>query len=418
MTQSIDEILAGLPARTTACAQTTKFDTPALPHPADRSTARGVDRGQQDGQDIFPPVQNRYQVLDLLDEVRSYIKPKITDSAMAVLKAHLSVLPEGPITHDMLLISYAKTETIQRRAKISCPRTRHRCEQRLAGVGVIELKRSNNCKRRPSQKRRSQVVDAYGVDLRPLFRRLPEFQKLKQEIELEEEAKQNIADEIKHQICELQQTACELFGSLPKRLSEFVRLVANALRRVSLTSSDMGKLKEAIEDECSALFVHEEPQEMAPAPDELTAGNDAESKTSQEHILADKTSVPGGQNVRHKESSKTNTESCARLSDAQRTFTQVWHSCSSIVSMYEHPPSSSKSLAGVILEFSGFLGLRHNQALTTLQAWGPCNMLLALDYIASRIDRIAQPAGYLSSMLRKWRNGEPVAAGRIRPGKF
>jgi replication initiation protein RepC len=82
---------------------------------------------------------------------------------------------------------------------------------------------------------------------------------------------------------------------------------------------------------------------------------------------------------------------------------------------YPKPPEREREAARVLFEFSSFIGLGQQVVLKALSTFGWEGLFIVVDYLAERTERLKHPEGYLSTMIRCFERGEPVAGGSVQP---
>ena len=367
--------------------------------------------------DLLPPrpregsfVVDRWKALQLVKDVRKQLG--IGPREIAVLQAHLSVLSPGPIKASDLLMSYAEVQGILDRAGCMCERRLRRGEKTLEAAGLITRRISANGRRFPVRDGKGTVIDAYGIDLRPLFLRIRELEGMREKMREEEAYRKALKTRISSRISDLKRRSLEAAGAVPDYLQQLAERVRSALRRAAITLAEMRSLEAEIEAVANDDQLGDLPTSTPVAHGKITCED-----TSNTGFPADRQAVDGGQSVRHIESPRkdnTNPPGSERRAGGPNPLA-AWRSCTSLVEMYPEEPRSERDIAVRIVEFSGFLGLRQHQALDALRCLGTARMLLILDYLATRVHAITHPGAYVDAMLRKWKAGQAIAGGRVAP---
>lgn len=350
---------------------------------------------------------DRWDLLSLVTTLRRDLG--LTDRDVMVLRAHLTVLPQGPLLPSGVNVSFMSvTEILERACGMDARRFR-RGEARLEQVGLIRRHLSANGRRFPERDRTGKIVHAYGIDLAPVFDMYPRLIKLRQEIEAERAAirqrknalSARLQDAIRHIISS---------GQVLPDWAEAVRIsVRNALRRTRATMADLDALEADIDQVTSQAEERTIETTVAdrmapcPAPHEATP----EISVPQVRQAAD-----DGQTVRHIESKPKDLNKEPSTFDPRRIH-HTWLKASSLREFYPDVPLTERDLAGVLIQFSSFIGLGQTTMLKALGILGWEHCILVIDYLSGRTADIAKPERYLTSMLRNYQAGQPIAAGRV-----
>ncbi|WP_280520691.1 helix-turn-helix domain-containing protein [Phaeobacter sp. J2-8] len=110
---------------------------------------------------------DRWELLSLVTGLRKELG--LADRDVMVLRAHLSVMPHGPLDPAGLNISFMSITNILERACGMDERRFRRGETRLEQAGLIRRQLSGNGRRFPERDKSGRVVNAYGIDLAPLL---------------------------------------------------------------------------------------------------------------------------------------------------------------------------------------------------------------------------------------------------------
>ena len=165
-----------------------------------------------------------------------------------VLRAHLTVLPAGPLRPDQLNLSFMKVSEILSRACAMEERRFHRGEVRLEAAGLVLRRLSANGRRFPERDSSGQIIGGYGIDLRPLLSSLDELAEIRDRIEAEKLAlrqkRNHVSARFQNILRELYATAREL----PSHVAEFKERLRNALRRKTTTLKDLERLEAEVAD--------------------------------------------------------------------------------------------------------------------------------------------------------------------------
>ncbi|MBT9385101.1 hypothetical protein KM176_14620 [Pseudooceanicola sp. CBS1P-1] len=320
-------------------------------------------------------IVDRWEVLQLVKDTAR--QTGLGEREVAVLAAHLSVLTKGPVRADQLLISYAQVAGMLDRANCMDERRFRRGEARLEELGFVTRRLSGNARRYPVRDSSGRIVDAYGIDLRPLFLRLEELLALRAE-GAEETCRRNaLRSRISAALSAQRRTLEARLGALPADIRTLHQDLRNLLRRAGTSEAELRGALRALEDL---------------APPALPA------ESAAPEVLPDSSSADAGQSARHSEpQEKEYTRSEPQpASDLHR----LWPSLPEVAALYPSPPRDAPSLLKVIFEFSGFLGLRKTSLVASIREAGPERTLCFLDRMAARLDQIRQPDSYLASLSR------------------
>ncbi len=334
-------------------------------------------------------ILDRWQVLQLVKDTSRALG--LGEREIAVLAAHLSVLPKGPVRANQLLMSYAEIGGLLERANCMDERRFRRGEARLAEIGLVTRKLSGNGRRYPVRDGRGQIVDAYGIDLRPLFLRAAELEEIRTRLAEEDARRRALRSRISARLSALRREGAE--AALPC-LDALQRLCRRA--RASLC-------------------------ELAAAERQLDAAEAGlEQATSDPAPQPDRQAAIAGHSVRSKESPEKETIKPARESDIWK----LWQASPRLAAYFPDPLRDRDDLLRRILDFLGFLGVKGSSAVEALARIPIPDMLRLLEMLLGRLSRIDNPAAYLRSMLANYdgpergsaRNGRQYDRGHNRGG--
>jgi replication initiation protein RepC len=376
----------------------------------------------------------------------------IGDREIAVLGAHLAVLPKGLVSARDLLMSYAEVAGLLERANGMDERRFRRGEARLEEVGLIQRRLSANGRRFPQRNAVDEVVDAYGIDLRPLFMRADELRHWHNQVQEKSRRRTALATRISSLIAEIRRRLEKRLGSAPDVLIEFAQRARAITRRKTATIEELLALEAQIErmttelettgagatdrlqtsptvthgvkvgmhlESLAVVHVGEDGagDMTMPKKDTPTSLSELDAEPTPRRVanslLPDRTPADAGQIDRQSESHTKESYSSSR--DRKPGDIEVWNECKELNSMYPVPPKSLHELGGIIREFSRFLGLGLDQVERALPVLGVSGMVVSLDYLAGRIHQVNQPRAYLSNMVKRFQAGEVIAGGRVRP---
>lgn len=358
------------------------------------STARSQ-RGQVSfiaGQGLL----DRWSVLQLVKD-----SAKITgirEREIAILSAHLSVLPKGPVNPRNLLISYAQVTGMLDRANCMDERRFRRGEAKLEELGFITRKLSGNGRRFPVRDGQGSIVDAYGIDLSPLFARLSELRDSLQHYHEESAQKRAMQSRISARLSAIKRQAIAELGFLAESLSQQLAEFRNRLRRLNTSLRDLQQIEREVED-----LTPSNPVGRTHQPEQRTS-----ELRSETPIL----SADDRQTDRHIESpikEYNKREKTRSYIDPQT----IWTQCTALTQYYPEPPKSVNALVAVLYQFFGFLGLRQDSKEKAVTTFGILNTIRIAEYMARRGHSISQPDRYIQHMIEEYLKGNKVAAGTV-----
>ena len=375
---------------------------------------------------------DRWEVLQLVKDTATVLG--ISDRDIAVLGAHLSVLPKGPIKSGQLLMSFMQVSTILPRANCMEERGFRRSETRLEETALVARKLSANGRRFAVRDASGRIVDAYGIDLEPLFLRIGEFREIRARLEEERQRKRALISRVTARLTDLKRWSADHIGYVPDALSDLAALLRNQFRRKAITVLELCEAEAQVDaletkiipqTEKDALSTRtEEPPLPCPESALATVDMHVSPKLAFKHqskiprSMADKSTVDAGHTDRHIDSKRkeynkrhafSRPDQDLKFSDIQET----WSICMHINSFYTDSPETAQDLWNRVIEFSSFLGLGQANVLDVVAQIGWRNALLVMDYIAQKIAVIKAPQAYLAKMLDSYQRGHAIAAGRV-----
>lgn len=327
---------------------------------------------------------------------------------LLVLGALLSHLPcrdpktgaERPITPDMMLVVFAGNRALCDRANGMDERVLRRHIGRLIEAGLVVRRSSASGKRFPL-KRKGTIVDAFGIDLSPLFQRMEELREMaEQETELREEIRNLRARALSIRANLATQAVC---------LEERERLegIRRVLRRTGLTPQDLVKVIAELEAASDATVGLAD-------TDQFSAANEAnnnpknpdlsnQNRNPVMHQVTPKMSASDGQNVRLEES--LNIEYKKKNNPDP---VEAWERCEELRSFYPDIDPTPEGVVKVIYDFGKMLNVNERTLIKACHSMGVGTMLRAMDYLAKNAARIARPERYLDRMIRDVEAGVSV----------
>lgn len=358
------------------------------------------------------PVQSldRWELLTLVTAMRREIG--LTDRDVMVLRAHLTVLPQGPLIASGMNVSFMNvTEILQRACGMDARRFR-RGEARLEEVGLIRRHLSANGRRFPERDRTGQIVQAYGIDLAPIFELYPRLLILQETVTAENLALRQRKNALSARLQEALRQLASSGRFLPDWADALRTSVRNALRRTGTTQEDLDALAVDIAQITAEADMHLPENAavrdvIAPCPARLVEPTD-------KAIAQDIYTPDAGQIVRHIESKPKDLKKESTSFDLRKIHL-AWAQAVTLREFYPDPPSTERDLSAVLIQFSSFIGLGQTAMLKAISILGWDSTILVVDYLASRTADIVKPEGYLTSMLRSYASGQPIASGRVIP---
>ncbi|MDO6588477.1 helix-turn-helix domain-containing protein [Salipiger sp. 1_MG-2023] len=330
---------------------------------------------------------DRWELLSLVVSLRKELG--LTDRDVMVLRAHLSVLPQGPLSPGALNMSFMQLSELQNRACGMDERRFRRGEAQLAARGLIVRCLSANGRRFPERTADGRIIAAYGIDLSPVIARYQELSTLQTRLEDEARALKQRKNGLSARLASLQRQMAP-----SDSLTTLMDNTRNAFRRKTTTMSDL----DALETEIAALENTLEPVSTARCP------------VPENSLQPDRTPGDAGQTVRHIESERKDIYTTTfRLNPSQ--IRNVWQQSSSLIEFYPETPPTEHEAKARIIEFGSFIGLGRDCVDAALLLAGLENTIRVVDYLSKKIDTVSKPRAYLKSILAKLLRGETVAAG-------
>lgn len=183
---------------------------------------------------VFRPIR-RWSLFDLVKASAEALA--LNPGDLTALRAMLTFLPlkdgngtEVPATHEMLLICYASNASICERTEGMDESNLRRHIRKLVDRGLVRRKDSATGKRFPL-KSAGVVVDAFGIDLRPLFQAAEHLQGIATKIREEEQLRRNLRSEA----FSLRRRVLDLETPFDASTQSFLNGLTNFLRRKSTT---------------------------------------------------------------------------------------------------------------------------------------------------------------------------------------
>ncbi|PRY85073.1 helix-turn-helix domain-containing protein [Donghicola tyrosinivorans] len=333
-------------------------------------------------QPFFKPITRRA----LLAAVNTAAKDLgLRSSNLVVLDALFSFLAcrdpqtqsERPITPLTLLTVYASNDRLCERSKGLTDRQLRRHFDKLESLGLITRRDSNNGKRFPI-KEGGHVIGAYGIDLSPLLSRAEEIVELAEKREAEQQELRGL----KARIGKLLGLCGDL--SLPTHVTERLLGVRNILRRATTSVTEIRALLNWMQ---GLVAPDDQPAEQP------TAVESTPKPTPCPRSNTNKTTATDGQNVRHIEPLKSDTQKKSR-SEVKR-----WSDLKSVSAFFPEEPQTQDAAITIIRSLGHMLGVTKETLASGLQKAGILGMLVRLDTITEKCAEIANPDRYLRHTL-------------------
>ncbi|MDO6588454.1 helix-turn-helix domain-containing protein [Salipiger sp. 1_MG-2023] len=337
-------------------------------------------------QSNIPFSHDRWEVLALLREISRELK--LGERELSVLSAHLSVLAKGPIRSEQVLVSYAGLPVLLERANCMDERRFRRGEARLEALGLVARKLSANGRRFPVRNGAGRVIDAYGLDLRPLFDALPRLLLVRQERRDLEAERKAICTRISARLSAARRQFEAAQTALPDWFCELARDIRNTLRRAVPGLDALAR----IEENLSQALSNETPVKAA-------------EPASTPDIMAE----DAGQTVRHSDSKQKEI-----YKQPATSIAEIWQTCPTLSEYYPTPPAHERDLLTRIHDVCGFLGLRPATRDRMAVTLGLHGIARCLDDLAGRISSIERPDAYVASMLRRLELRKPAKTNHVR----
>ena len=319
-------------------------------------------------------ILDRWEVLQLVKDTSG--QTGLGEREIAVLAAHLGVLTKGPVRADQLLVSYAQVAGMLDRANCMDERRFRRGEARLEELGFVTRHLSGNGRRYPVRDASGCVVEAYGIDLRPLFLRHAELVALRETAHAETCRLNALRSRVSAALTSTRRIMIAAHGETSDAFAKFAGEVRNLLRRSSADIEDLLQAEEKL-----AQFTGETP------------------------ISPDRAADDAGQFDRHSKPQEKEIYSVAPVSEptqfCEGNFEQQWHSYAEIAEFYPDPPHSEREFLRIIFEFSGFVGVREGTVRKLIGMYGATHLAQGLDLVAKKISEVGNPDGYLSAYVRR-----------------
>ena len=372
------------------------------------------------------PAIDRWDLLDLVKTNR--IELGIGEREIAVLSAHLTVMPKGSLIPGALNISYMEVEKILLRANCMGDRRFRRGEVTLADAGLVVRKLSPN-KRRFPLRVGGKIIDAYGIDINPLLDRVADLKMMRDARLLREEQQNLLRTKISSRIRAIRDNFNLSISEMVESFEAFAVEVRKISRRKSTGTEEMIALLDRV-------IAFEADLMSPPCPSRSDDGN-----TPGSAYLSDRNAADAGQSVRHNESylkelikdipkpsvarspakEEIKPDTCghrkpkSHLEFHPGRIRALWSSTSNLNEMYPEAPGNERQLYNLLHEYSSYFRLGQETFARSLAILGWECLLVAMDYLAEKIQSIQSPRAYFQSMLKSFESGQRIAGGRVSP---
>lgn len=353
----------------------------------------------------FAPILRR-TLLCALRRCRSDLRLSTGD--VLVLDVLLSFLPcrdratgaDRPITPATMPVVYASNATICDRANGMDERVLRRHLARLVSAGLLARRDSATGKRFPLRAG-GKVTAAYGLDLSPLLCRHAEITARAAELEAEAED----ARALRAEALSLRAGLLQAAERLTAEARDFVERAKTVMRRTTLALSDLAAIRDRLLRLArgQAVLAEVETAEPAPAgtagPAADTAGERIAARpvsVEPTHVETDPESATNGENVRHEETPKTDTD--LHLAPDRSEIDRTWASCPAIAELFPSPPTRTSDLMETVYLLGSFLGVKERGLADAIARMGWLRVIAALDYLVANAARITHPGRYLAKM--------------------
>lgn len=327
-----------------------------------------------------PGAIDRWEMLAKVRSVRDDLGLRTRD--VLVFRALLSALPSSEITQGMELIIYASNRTLCTRAEGMHERTLRRAIEALVKAGLVVRRDSATGKRFPIRGAGGDVLDAYGLDIRPAFNRYGEL------CDLAESAGRARAE---------QKVLKARIQALRKQISERVELITDALIE-TLDEAGRALRRKLSIDALKALYASLADyldHEIDRGQEAVDSSYEPPAENAQEPDLAARDlSAADSHSVRHVEVTKTRN---IKRDPKPKT---AWSDFEALSCLFPKEPTSPRDLTELFDNISKLLSLPSGFISDALHRVGPLTLLSKCDLVLQRRQSIRSPRAYLEASLR------------------
>lgn len=326
---------------------------------------------------------DRWELLSLVTTLRKELG--LADRDVMVLRAHLTVLPHGPLNPDGLNVSFMSVSEILQRACGMDERRFRRGEARLEQVGLIRRRLSGNGRRFPERDRTGRIVSAYGVDLAPLLARRADLEAMADMLR----EQQLILRHRKNSLSARLSAAVRALTATGQSLPAWLDTLRDGLRRIVRRKAPTGPEIDAVEAEINRL------EGLISADDGVSEPSSIQPDTQ---VRPDKAAADDGQSVRHIESRPKERNIVRSPAFDIAGLRNVWCRTKAIREFYPECPRHEREATGVLLDFSRFMKLDTAVVSRALGIMGWEKTVTSLDYLAENLRSIKRPSAYLRTV--------------------
>lgn len=341
---------------------------------------------------------DRWELLALVTTLRQELG--LADRDVMVLRAHLSVLPHGPLDPAGLNVSFMNITEILNRACGMDERRFRRGETRLEQVGLIHRRLSGNGRRFPERDSRGRIVSAFGIDLAPLINRYSELATMANAVRDQQRVLRQHKNRLSARLAAAIKALAAIECTLPDWVEELRHNLRKAVRRKSPPIPELNAIETEIM-RVERLISHDNTSRQHPtnAPDPV--------------ISPDTSTDDAGQSVRHIESKQKKIYSCEPVHLDNTQLASIWSETKVIRQFYPQSPEHERDALQCLYEFSSFMRLDREVTGQVLATLGWNNTFVAMDYLAEKVSSIRSPTNYIRRMLDCFLRGEPIAGGQV-----
>lgn len=350
---------------------------------------------------------DRWEFVSLVTELRREMD--LSDRDVTVLRAHISALPHGPLNPRNQNISFMGLTEVSERTCGMDERRIRRGETRLEKAGIVIRRLSANGRRFPERDGSGSIVNAYGIDLSPIFEKYLELLDLRNRLNEERLELRQRRNKLSARLRDLLRRLAGAGLGFPEWAEKLHRTIRNATRRKTAKREDLIDL----EGELDRLEDKLIPTDLKRS--EETPRTTSSYETVEPAIAPDKNAGDDGQSVRHIESKPKEDKKKPDRGFHPQRIARVWNQTRNLQEFYPESPPVERKLAEILVQFSSFIGLGQTAVTRSLAVLGWESMILVVDYMAGNITKIARPEGYLASMIRSYEAGQPIAGGLVVP---
>ncbi|MFG6573410.1 helix-turn-helix domain-containing protein [Sulfitobacter sp. 1A13353] len=366
------------------------------------------------------PAINKWELFDLVKFCREELGVK--EREIAVLGAHLSVMPTDLLIPGALNTSYMQVSRILMRANCMDERSFRRGEATLEDRGCIWRNLSPNKRRFPLRKN-GKIVDAYGIDLNPLLQRVDELRRLRDARIAREEECNFLRTKVSSRLHALRESFADAAEELVERIGSF----ASDLRKITRRKSTGPEVLHQLIDRLAAFE-----QSLCAAPCPIAQSDQTREDSAESE---DKNPAEVGQSVRHNESlpkeSKKDLGHGAMDTDVRLAHSRtdplafqphrirvIWSDAAHIRALYPEVPGTAHCLYNTLHDLTGQLMIKRETLAAALVKLGWERLVIVLDYLAEKVQSISKPSAYFKAMLSSFEGGQRIAGGRVSPDRL